>query len=228
MSKIVGVSSLAVNRSIHGVNNNGTGGVNIEAVRDFYRFQLLYTKVINTLNVLLGYYSIGDFNNLNILLTEAKKNLLLTSITNNSNYYSDAITNLEGFMYDSTIFDLYKKETINTLNGLTASIEQYQYNITLVTDNEALKIKTAILDDSYLVILDYIKKKNLDLIPFTDVQMFQADLQLKPWYTEYLQKYGPPTNGVFDLTLLAGIVNTLIANGVITLDQFLDEENDRL
>ena len=89
MSKIVGVSSLAVTRSIHGVNNNGTGGVNIEAVRDFYRFQLLYTKVINTLNVLLGYYSIGDFNNLTILLTEAKKNLLLTSITNNNNYYSE-------------------------------------------------------------------------------------------------------------------------------------------
>ena len=58
--------------------------------------------------------------------------------------------------------------------------------------------------------------------------MFQADLQLKPWYTEYLQQYGPPTNGVFDLTLLAGIVNTLIADGVITLNQFLDEENYRI
>jgi hypothetical protein len=227
MSKIVGVSSLAVNRSIHGVNNNGTGGVNIEAVRDFYRFQLLYTKVINTLNVLLGYYSIGDFNNLTILLTEAKKNLLLTSITNNNNYYSDAITNLEGFMYDSTIFDLYKKETINTLNGLTASIEQYQYNIELFTENDALRKKAEILDSDYLVILEYIKKKQLDLIPFTDVQMFQIDLELKPWYTQYLQQYGPPTNGVFDLTLLAGIVDTLIIDGVITLDQFINEENYR-
>jgi hypothetical protein len=228
MSKIIGVSSLSVNRSIHGVNNNGTGGVNIEAVRDFYRFQLLYTKVINTLNVLLGYYSIGDFNNLNILLTEAKKNVLLTSITNNSNYYSDAITNLEGFMYDSTIFDLYKKETINTLNGLTASIEQYQYNISLYTENDVLRKKAAILDSDYLVILEYIKKKQLDLIPFTAVEMFQIDLELKPWYTQYLQQYGPPTNGVFDLTLLAGIVDTLIIDGVITLDEFINEEDRRL
>jgi len=228
MSKIIGVSSLSVNRSIHGVNNNGTGGVNIEAVRDFYRFQLLYTKVINTLNVLLGYYSIGDFNNLNILLTEAKKNVLLTSITNNSNYYSDSITNLEGFMYDSTIFDLYKKETINTLNGLTASIEQYQYNIALYTENDVLRKKAAILDSDYLVILEYIKKKQLDLIPFTAVEMFQIDLELKPWYTQYLQQYGPPTNGVFDLTLLAGIVDTLIIDGVITLDEFINEEDRRL
>jgi len=228
MAQIVGVSSLAVNRNIHGVNNNGTGGVNIEAVRDFYRFQLLYTKVINTLNVLLGYQSIGDFNNLNILLTEAKKNSLLTGIISNSNYYSDAITNLEGFMYDSTIFELYKKETINTLNGLTASIEQYQYNISLYTQNDVLRKKAAILDRDYLVILEYIKKKNLDLIPFTEVEMFQIDLELKPWYTEYLQLYGPPTNGVFDLALLADIINTLIANGVITLDQFLNEENYRL
>ena len=228
MSKIIGVSSLSVNRSIHGVNNNGTGGVNIEAVRDFYRFQLLYTKVINTLNVLLGYYIIGDFNNLNILLTEAKKNVLLTSITNNSNYYSDAITNLEGFMYDSTIFDLYKKETINTLNGLTASIEQYQYNISLYTENDVLRKKAAILDSDYLVILEYIKKKQLDLIPFTAVEMFQIDLELKPWYTQYLQQYGPPTNGVFDLTLLAGIVDTLIIDGVITLDEFINEEDRRL
>jgi hypothetical protein len=228
MSKIVGVSSLAVNRNIHGVNNNGTGGVNIEAVRDFYRFQLLYTKVINTLNVLLGYQSIGDFNNLNILLTEAKKNSLLTGIITNSNYYSDSITNLEGFMYDSTIFELYKKETINTLNGLMASIEQYQYNIELYTKNTELLQYETILKGDYLLILDYIKRKNLDLIPFTEVEMFQIDLELKPWYTEYLQLYGPPTNGVFDLTLLAGIVNTLIVNGVITLDQFLNEENYRL
>jgi hypothetical protein len=228
MSKIVGVSSLAVARNIHGVNNNGTGGVNIEAVRDFYRFQLLYTKVINTLNVLLGYQSIGDFNNLNILLTEAKKNSLLTGIITNSNYYSDSITNLEGFMYDSTIFELYKKETINTLNGLTASIEQYQYNIELYTKNTELLQYETILKGDYLLILDYIKRKNLDLIPFTEVEMFQIDLELKPWYTEYLQLYGPPTNGVFDLTLLAGIVNTLIVNGVITLDQFLNEESYRL
>lgn len=228
MSKIVGVSSLAVARNIHGVNNNGTGGVNIEAVRDFYRFQLLYTKVINTLNVLLGYQSIGDFNNLNILLTEAKKNSLLTGIITNSNYYSDSITNLEGFMYDSTIFELYKKETINTLNGLMASIEQYQYNIELYTKNTELLQYETILKGDYLLILDYIKRKNLDLIPFTEVEMFQIDLELKPWYTEYLQLYGPPTNGVFDLTLLAGIVNTLIVNGVVTLDQFLNEENYRL
>jgi hypothetical protein len=228
MSKIIGVSSLAVNRSIHGVNNLGSGGVNVEAVRDFYRFQLLYTKVINTLNVLLGYYAIGDFNNLNILLTEAKKNVLLTNITNNSNYYSDAITNLEGFMYDSTIFDLYKKETINTLNGLTASIEQYQYNIDLYTKNVELEKKVLILDSNYLVILEYIKKRQLDLIPFTAVEMFQIDLELKPWYTQYLQQYGPPTNGVFDLTLLAGIVDTLISEGVITLEEFINEENERL
>jgi len=228
MSKIVGVSSLAVNRSIHGVNNNGSGGVNVEAVRDFYRFQLLYTKVINTLNVLLGYYAIGDFNNLNILLTEAKKNVLLTNITNNSNYYSDAITNLEGFLYDSTIFDLYKKETINTLNGLTASIEQYQYNIELYTKNAELEKKVVILDSNYLVILEYIKKRQLDLIPFTAVEMFQIDLELKPWYTQYLQQYGPPTNGVFDLTLLAGIVDTLISDGVITLEEFINEENERI
>jgi hypothetical protein len=228
MSKIIGVSSLAVNRSIHGVNNNGTGGVNIEAVRDFYRFQLLYIKVINTLNVLLGYYAIGDFNNLTLLLTEAKKNILLNSITSNSNYYSDAITNLEGFIYDSTIFDLYKKQTINTLNGLTASLEQYQYNISLFTENDVLREKAKILDSDYLVILEYIKKKQLDLIPFTAVEMFQIDLELKPWYTQYLQQYGPPTNGVFDLTLLAGIVDTLITDGVITLDQFINEENYKL
>lgn len=228
MSKIVGVSSLSVVRNIHGVNNNGTGGVNIEAVRDFYRFQILYTKVINTLNVLLGYYSISDFDNLNTLLTEANKNVLLNTITTNSNYYSDAITNLEGFMYDSTIFELYKKQTINTLNGLMASIEQYQYNIDLYTKNVELEQYKTILDSDYLVILDYIKKKGLDLIPFTEVQMFQIDLELKPWYTQYLQQYGPPTNGVFDLTLLAGIVNTLIADGVIKLDQFINEENYRL
>ena len=228
MSKIIGVSSLAVNRSIHGVNNNGTGGVNIEAVRDFYRFQILYTKVINTLNVLLGYYSIGDFGNLNILLTEAKKNILINTITTDSNYYNDSITNLEGFIYNSTIFSLYQKETLNTLNGLMASIEQYQYNIELYTENVTLQTYKTTLNSGYLVILEYIKKRQLEALPFTETQMFQIDLELKPWYTIYLQLHGPPVNGIFDLTLLATIVNNLITDGVITLEQFINEENNRL
>ena len=77
MPGIINAGSNAYSISIHGVNNNGNGGLLTEAVRDFYRFQLLYGNVLRQLSIYLGQYSAGNYDALIKSITENQKNLLL-------------------------------------------------------------------------------------------------------------------------------------------------------
>ena len=65
---------------------------------------------------------------------------------------------------------------------------------------------------------------NLNYIqtPSDIINAFELDIEIQPWYMEYLKQWGAPPNGVFDLDKLSAIVTTLINEGQITLDQFLN------
>jgi len=227
MPGIINAGSNAYSISIHGVNNNGNGGLLTEAVRDFYRFQLLYGNVLRQLSIYLGQYSAGNYDALIKSITENQKNLLLTSITSKTKYDNPNITNLEGFMYDSSLFTSYKSFTINILNGLVASIEYYKERVLIDTLNNDLQTYKKILDTSsnQILILDYLNKKKIELKPIDIETTFDFYIELKPWYTEYLIKYGPPANGVFNETIMSGIVSNLIDEGVITLQDFINTLN---
>jgi hypothetical protein len=224
MSRIINSNSGASSISIHGVNTTGGTGVLTEAVRDFYRFQLLYTNVLKQLSVYLGQYSVGNYDALIKSITENKKNLLLTSITSKTKYNNSKVTNLEGFMYDSSLFTSYKAFTINILNGLVASIEYYKERVIADTLNNELSVYKKILDNNSneFLILDYLNKKKIELKPLDIEMVFDFGIELKPWYTEYLVTYGPPENGVFDENKMAVIVSNLIDGGVITFDEFIN------
>jgi hypothetical protein len=213
---------------MHGANNNGNGNVLTEAVRDFYRFQILYTRVFEQLSIYLGYYNRAEYKELTTLLNETKQKILLTDITNNLLYNNNTVTNLEGFLYNSSLFTLYKTTTINILNGLVAAIEYNEQKVIIEDLNvELLKYKASIdASGNQQFILQYMNDKKLDLKPFELEMNFPPNgevlyVELKPWYTNYLVEYGPPSNGVFDLNLLSQIVDTLIKDGVITLEEFI-------
>jgi hypothetical protein len=227
MPGIINAGSNAFSISIHGVNNNGNGGLLTEAVRDFYRFQLLYGNVLRQLSIYLGQYSTGNYDALIKSITENQKNLLLTSITSKTKYDNAKVTNLEGFMYDSSLFTSYKSFTINILTGLVASIEYYKERVLIDTLNDDLQTYKTILDTSsnQILILDYLNKKKIELKPIDIETTFDFYIELKPWYTEYLIQYGPPADGVFNQTIMSGIVSNLIDEGVITLQDFINTLN---
>ena len=54
---------------------------------------------------------------------------------------------------------------------------------------------------------------------FSAEATFDTPIVLKLWYQVYLERYGPPGDGVFDSELLGGIIQELIANGDITEDE---------
>ena len=130
-------------------------------------------------------------------------------------------------MYDSSLFTSYKSFTINILNGLVASIEYYKERVLIDTLNNDLQTYKKILDTSsnQILILDYLNKKKIELKPIDIETTFDFYIELKPWYTEYLIKYGPPANGVFNETIMSGIVSNLIDEGVITLQDFINTLN---
>ena len=209
---------------MHGVNTTGGTGVLTEAVRDFYRFQLLYNNVLRQLSINLGQYSVGNYDALTKSITENQKNLLLTSITSKTKYDNSKVTNLEGFLYDSSLFTSYKSFTINILNGLVASIEYYKEKVLIDTLNDELSQYKKILDNNSdeFLILKYLNDKKIELKPLDIEMVFDFGIELKPWYTNYLITYGPPENGVFNPERMAEIVGKLIDGGVITLEDFIN------
>ena len=165
MSRIFNGNAISSMRNMHGANNNGNGNVLTEAVRDFYRFQILYTRVFEQLSIYLGYYNRAEYKELTILLNETKQKILLTDITNNLLYNNNTVTNLEGFLYNSSLFTLYKTTTINILNGLVAAIEYNEQKVIIEDLNvELLKYKASIdASGNQQFILQYMNDKKLDL-----------------------------------------------------------------
>jgi hypothetical protein len=172
----------------------------------------------------LGQFSKGNYDALIKSLNENQKNLLLSNTISKTKYDNFNITNLQGFLYDASLFTSYKSFTVNILNGLVASIEYYKERVIVDTLNEELNKYKIILDSNSneFLILDYLNKKKLELKPLDIEMVFPLYVELKPWYTEYLITYGPPPNGVFDEELMAGIVSKLIDGGVITLQEFIN------
>jgi len=114
-----------------------------------------------------------------------------------------------------------RQSTYNVINGLEKTIALVSENTTCKNENATLLEYKKILEDPVLLV-EYINKKKMDVLPFQASETFQTEVILKPWYAEYLNLYGPPGNGVFDSELLANIVINLINTGVITEEEFLN------
>jgi hypothetical protein len=211
------------NRSLVGADN--FNGINqLDAVKDFYRFQILNEKVLKLLNPLILSYKNVDMINL-IDLDASYNNYLLTQIKEDSNYYNDKITYLRKFDYDSNLFNKYKQSFQAVLTGLKAAIAQQKTIIEITDDNkELLEYKNILTgSDTSKLIREYIIKRNNDLPVFDVTEILDLDLDIKPWYSEYLIKYGAPSGGVFDTEKLSVIVADLINKGIITMDEFVSD-----
>ena len=220
MSKLTGSNSGSSLRSLQGVNNSGAANININAVRDYYRFQKLYNNVLYGLNNYLNDFNNGQFNTLS---DKALTDLLL-NITNNKLYNNSSITNLEDFIYDPTIFNKYKNATLNIVTGFKQANAQKLIIDDLNSTVETLTLKASILDNNQLI-EQYISKKQLDVLVFDINTIYDTEIVLQDWYARYLFIHGAPANGVFDIQKLSDIVDTLISEGVITLQQFINDSS---
>jgi len=180
----------------------------------------LYDNVISQLNKYLNYFAKGNFNNLvNEFNTEKYKSIILKA--KGSNFYTDAINSLKDYNYNQYTFNNTRESIYKVVDGLEQSISLVEQNSDLKLKNETLQNYYEILTDP-VKLNDYINKQKLNVMPFQASEMFNTQIILKPWYSEYLRIYGAPGNGVFQSELLTQIVLDLIQAGTITEQQFIN------
>jgi hypothetical protein len=226
MTSFFNANAFSSSRSIVGFNNRNNNSNYREAAIEAYKLQQLFKIAINQLSVELGFFKTGDFDNLKSTL-ESTFAQHLADIDNDSNYNTNAILTLDNdtFKIDSNIFDNYRITMRDVLNGLTKGVELQETNNNLREDLSGILLGNIIPNLDQAVINQYFANKHREMVPFVESELFTYNLEIKTWYSRYFTSHGPPINGVFDLQKLSAIVNELITEGVITWEQFVQEEN---
>jgi hypothetical protein len=215
------ISSTAsnANRSLHGLLQKDSGQ-NLSYVKDVYRYQILYTQVIQLMNSYITYFTSGDFDGLRNNFNSSLNAQLQLYLKNNESFYNQNIEDLVGFKYDPNMFIRYRNSTFKTLDGLMQSITLYNKFEQSTIEVQRMSTILSTRDN----IIQYLNENSMmTSIAFRTSQSVNLDLVLKPWYEQYLIQYGPPNDGVFQATLLAEIATNLINEGVITQEQFIQD-----
>jgi hypothetical protein len=215
------------NRSLLGANQLGNA-LQLNAVRDYYKFKILYDNVISNMRGILSSY--GDIsNNDDISYVDSLNqnlytlnNRLIIDISNEDIYNNTTVTSLKNFKYDSNLFPFYKDSFMQVLEGMAITIGKIKNNIELKNKNEELTVYQNILNGTDKTLInDYILQRNTEVLVFSASQIVDLDFEIKIWYAEYLRIHGAPSDGFFDLNKLSEIVINLINTQVITLNDFI-------
>jgi hypothetical protein len=216
MATFIGTTAGYYGRSLHG-HNQAPSSSSLDYTRDIYRYQILYSNVIQILNSYINYFTTGDYENLKDNFTTKRQNLLTSILQNSDYYYNTNIDNLVDFTYDTSMFENFRNNTYYILDGLIQAVSQYDTVDAL--QNEVSACKSIIASEE--TITEYLNSnKQASVVAFTANQKFNTSISLKPWYERYLILYGAPNDGIFLTEKMAVVVQLLIDEEVITLDQF--------
>ena len=218
MTTIVSTNAESFVRTIHGKN---IAGVYTTYTLDLYRYQLLYDTVIAQMNTYIRHFSKGEFDRLMNKFTNTAYNNLILRADPIAFNRSD-IENLKGFEHDPEKFNLMRESTYNFIDGLQKSVQLTKYNMTLNERITTLEVKYKDVLEDPVILNDYIIANRINVMAFQASQQFNTTIELKPWYNEYFQLYGPPSDGVFQSELLAEIVMRLIETNQIKEEDFIN------
>ena len=199
-----------------------TGAVsknNLDLINDYYRLQVLFNEILFQLKPPMLLYSTADFENFVVSMPNV---LTFTQRINNDNtFYYDSETAFEtNFEYDENLVSNYRTFTNNIIDVLTQGISEYykiknleQENIELLSYKEILQDRTRLLE--------YISEIQKTSYLFSAEATYTNNLEIKLWYKVYLERYGPPGDGVFESEKLSAIIDELVASGEVTQDELI-------
>lgn len=212
--------NLVMVKSVHNESKTNGGRVDLDIFRDFYRLQILYKEIIYFLNARLTLYNNAQFEDF-ILEFSNEKLVELNNIINDDNrFFSTSITELKDFVYDKLTFDNYRSLATNLTGTVQQAISEYYKIKTLQAENIELKTYKEILENREKLI-DYINTIQKTSYLFSAEATYTNNLEIKLWYQVYLERYGPPGDGIFDGEKLSAIIEELIIKGLITEDEVL-------
>lgn len=186
-------NSIGLNKNDDNTNENiPANKIKATESSDVISYYNKLAKITNTINILLEYFSNGQFNLLSSILTVQLYNDLSVSLTN-IKYELD------------NDYEIMRKSTIMSLQGLQQCMNQYSNMVKLQEDNALLLEENSILHDRNKLI-QYINELFGQRTLFPDQEFTVIRATLRPEYTTYIQLYGFPEGGIFDVEKLADII----------------------
>ena len=173
------------------VNSFNTTSENSELLSYYSKL----VKVSKTINSMLSYFSKGEFNLLSSVLTVDFYNSLSVEL-NNIKYETD------------DDYENMRKSIIFSLQGLQQSINQYSGILNLQEENSFLLQQNSILHDREKL-NQYMNQLLGERTLFPDQTFTVIGATLRPEYAMYIQLYGFPEGGIFDVEKLATIIQIL-------------------
>jgi len=166
--------------------------------------ETLYCNLINNTDVrkIVEYYrafSLGNIESLKTKLTLDEYNTL--SLTLNK---------LKRFDNPNSCYELLRQNIVRSLESLMNAINIYN-SLMNYKNNEANYEKWRNVYFDPILLLERYKELQKKANKFFDDLIIEAPLlTLKPEYSIYINKYGPPVNGIFESDKIAGILESLV------------------
>jgi len=214
MSTIFSSNAYSYSRQMQNYQNNSK--TSVEQV-DMYKFQIMYSKVLNNLKNDIANLKNSKFDELsNFDYNQYLTDLDASSFTATA-YNTAKITSLQGYSRNSFTFIQYRNifddivtgiKAVNTLNAQLALTNAS--NTQLVTELNTFRPLLKQLNASF----------NVNI--YTEANVSITQTELLPWYSEYLYLYGAPTGGAFDSEKLSSIVDRQVQAGLYSLEYFIN------
>jgi len=149
-------------------------------------------KITSGINILLDYFSKGQFS-------------LLSSVLTVENY-NNLVINLANIKYElDNDYEIMRKSTIMSLQGLQQCVNQYSNMVMLQQENALLLEENSVLHDR-AKLTDYLNQLLGQTRLFSDQEFTVIGATLRPEYAKYIELYGFPEGGIFDVEKLSYII----------------------
>ena len=165
--------------------------------------EVLYCKLINNKDVrkIVEYYKEFSLGNIELLKTK----LTLDEY----NKLSLTLNDLKKFDNPNSCYELLRQNIVTSLESLMNAINIYN-NLMNFKNNENNYEKWRTVYFNPVLLLERYNELQKNANKFFDDLIIEAPLlTLKPEYSMYIKKYGPPVNGIFESDKIAEILDTL-------------------
>ena len=185
---------------------------------DFFRLKILYERVLFQLRPPMTLYNEGEFE---FFMSSMPNVLTLTRVLNNENtFFMNDPKPLNDYEYEGGLVDKYLFITNRLVDTIKQAMTEYIKIRNLESENAELKSYKEILEDKEKLVAYLEQQQNTGHL-FSASATLQTQPQLKLWYQVYMERYGPPGDGVFNSELLSEIIEELVASGEVTEDELI-------
>jgi len=185
---------------------------------DYFRLKILYERVLFQLRPPMTLYNEGEFE---FFMSSMPNVLTLTRVLNNENtFFMNDPKPLNDYEYEGGLVDKYLFITNRLVDTIKQAMTEYIKIRNLENENAELKTYKEILQDKDKLV-SYLEQQQNTGHLFSASATLQTQPQLKLWYQVYMERHGPPGDGVFNSELLAEIIDELVASGEVTEDELI-------